>query len=137
MPFNYNAAGIAILGIPEDEYILQIKNAKEGKSKGGDYQVTCSLEVVGGKHNGVSVTHYVTFLPKGHKSAGMALHFLHSRGQPFEGEFNVDPQQWLNNYVSAYLVRDEFNGKVSMKIKWCKAADPEKLKAALESQIPF
>ena len=38
--------------IPENEYTVSVAEAKEGKSKNGDYQVTCELKVSGGDHDG-------------------------------------------------------------------------------------
>lgn len=107
--------------IPDGEYTLEVKKVKEGKSKNQDYQITCDLEVVEGDHKGFPVKfHRVTFIPatKNPKAAGMSLNFLKTLGQPHDGTFRIEPDNWVGKKFQAYLEQSEWNGFKSMKVKW-------------------
>lgn len=124
--------------IPDGEYILRIAKAMEGKSKSGDYQVTCNLLVVDGDHKGFKVNyHRVTFLDpkKNAQAAGMSIHFLKTIGQPWEGQFQIDPGAWEGKCFLGYLVQDDYQGFKSMKVKWVKPLD--KAKAEELEEVPF
>lgn len=126
MPQEYDATGAEMpsdgFTIPDNEYDLEIVKAKDGKSKNGDYQVTCDLKVIGGAHDGFDVKfHRVTFFdPKGDKkkAAGMSVFFLKVIGQPWEGKFQINPENWKGKRFHAYLAEKEYNGFKSMEVKW-------------------
>lgn len=131
MPHEYNAEGAEMpndgFTIPDNEYDLEIMRAKEGKSKGGDYQVTCDLKVIGGDHAGFDVRfHRVTFFdPNGEKkkAAGMSVFFLKVIEQPWEGKFQINPDSWVGKKFHGYLAEKEYNGFKSMEVKWFAPAD--------------
>lgn len=106
--------GITVLPPKDDDgkgirYVGKIcrVEGKVGKTTGNPY-VSYDLKVVGGTYNGVEVRYQnVTFLPKDHEYAGIALHALKSLRQPFEGKFKVRPDDWLNKLVYFYVKIEE------------------------------
>lgn len=135
MTFPYNGDGIKPSGgfrepIPEGEYVLKVISAKEGKSKSGYPQVKVDFEVAHGDYVGKQVRfYYVTFMPKGNEGAGMAIHFLKCLGEPWEGPFEVNADNWLGKLVRANVVHEEYNGYTNNKI-----AAIDALKA---EEVPF
>lgn len=145
MGYRYNSTGVKMPGgqtIPEEEYVLEIVDAKEGKSKKGDYQVKVDFKVASGVHVGFEVKyHYVTFQAKDSKGAGMAVHFIKSIGEPWEGEFEISPENWIGKKLMAYLSVEEYNGYHNMKasnIKPYVVGQTETDQAASsEEEVPF
>ena len=139
MPFNYNSTGVALEGdftIPDDEYVLEIVSAVEGQSKKGEPQVKVDYKVAEGQRAGFPVKfHYVTFKPSSEKSAGMAVHFLKTIGQPWEGDFKVDASKWIGKKLLAYLAAETYGGYTNMKVKWVKPIEGQKAEA--EEEVPF
>lgn len=62
------------------------------------------------------VFHTVTFMPKDKGGAGMAIHFLKTIGQPFEGKLDIDSQNWVGSKLQGYAITDEYKGKVKNKL---------------------
>lgn len=147
MPHDYNATGVEMPAdgytIPDDEYTVKIVKAKEGTSKGGDYQVVCDLRVVGGAHDGFDVKfHRVTFFdPKNtekKKAAGMSVFFLKVIGQPYEGAFKINPDAWVGRSFQAYLAEKEYNGYKSMEVKWFKPLEDNGSQVPADvEEVPF
>jgi hypothetical protein len=142
MPHKYNSDGAEMpqdsFVIPEGEYIMRIVKATEGQSKSGDYQVTCNLAVVEGEKKGFKVNyHRVTFLDpkKNPQAAGMSIHFLKTIGQPWQGEYEINPGFWEGKCFLAYLVLNDYQGFKSMKVKWVKAL--EKAQSQELDEVPF
>lgn len=128
MPFKASSEGISLddeFVIPDDEYVLEIVKAKEGLSKDGLYQqVIVDFKVAEGQRKNFPVNyHYVTFKKAGDKGAGMAIKFLKTIGQPWEGDFTVDASKWVGAKLVGYLSAEEYNGKKNMKCKWVKPVD--------------
>lgn len=85
------------------------------------------------------VFHSVTFMPKDKDGAGMAIHWLKTINQPFEGKIAMDSQAWVGEKFDAYVIEDEYMGK--KKNKFGEIA-PYRTKAivlanAPNSDIPF
>ncbi len=146
MPHEYDSSGAEMPSsgytIPDNEYDLKVVKATEGKSKSGDYQVTCDLKVVGGSSDGFDVKfHRVTFFdPNGEKkkAAGMSVFFLKVIGQPFEGKFKINPENWVGKKFHGYLAEKEYNGFKSMEVKWFAPLDNEPQAAPSEvEEVPF
>lgn len=143
--FKYNGEGVNPSGgraIPPGDYILKIVDTEEGKSKvkddgtGGDYQVVVNFQVAEGDYKGRNIKfHRVTFLPRTHKAAGMAVHFLKVIGQPCEGEYEVNHIKWRGALLKAKVIEDEFNGYVNNKVAWVDEVESKKADE-LES-VPF
>lgn len=122
---NYNYEIVGFVSKAGDTY------PKEGKTKNGDMKVDFLAEVSDGEFKGERVFHSVTFLPKDKPGAGMAIHFLKTINQPWEGKFNVDPEAWIGEKFRGYTIEDEYNGKKSNKIKGIEPI------AATDSSLPF
>lgn len=93
------ASGFA--DIPKGTKVLMVvKKATGAKSGQGNPYVTINLEVYAGEYAGAKINfHNVTFLPKDHKYAGIALHVLKCLLQPYEGKFSVNPDAWVGKFV--------------------------------------
>jgi len=130
MSFSFNAKGIKMdeaAVAPEGVYTLQIKKAsdfdKEGNpriTKNGDPYVSVKCEIDDtGEWLGTTVFHNVTFLPKEKKGAGMALQFLKAIGEPYEGVFDVEPDNWIGKRFRAKLkVTKDLNGRPKNEIAY-------------------
>lgn len=115
MPFPYNAKGVKPSSrpdyqvAPEGDYTLVIKTASDEKdklpriTKNGDPYVSVKCEIEDGEYKGTAVWHNVTFLDPQMKGAGMAIHWLKTIGEPWEGEFEVMPDQWVGRTFKAHL----------------------------------
>lgn len=126
--FRYNGTGIKPTSggfsiVPAGTYKLKIANTFEGKSKNGDPMVTVDFVVVGGEHDGAAIRfHNVTFFgrtPEGKPKAGagMAVHFLKTIGEPWEGEYEVNSLRWRGRGLEADVIEDIYNGKTTNKVK--------------------
>lgn len=69
-----------------------------------------------GEYKGVRVFHTVTFMPKEKDGSGMAIHFLKTINQPWEGKIKPNSQEWIGEEFLGYAIEDEYNGK--KKNKW-------------------
>lgn len=139
---RYNSTGIKIddYVIPDGEYDLKIVSATPGKTKAGDDKVTVDLAVASGQHLGFVVRfHTVTFfLNSGHKAAGLAIKFLKTIGEPYEGEFDYYPDRWVGKKLTAYLCAEEYNGRINMKVQWVKPIDKiDSQDKNLSEDVPF
>lgn len=114
MGFPYDATGIdpnlKRKVAPEGTYRLQIVDVSEEKdsaprvTKNGDRYVMVECEIADqGPGFGVKIWHNVTFLGNGKPGAGMAIHFLKQIGQPFEGQIEVEPQDWIGALFMAKI----------------------------------
>lgn len=129
MSFPYKNKGIdpdsSQLVAPEGVYTLQIKTAtdtsKEGhllKTKNGDPYVKVKCEINNGEFKGTPVWHNITFLPAEKKGAGMAIKWLKTIGEPWEGEFDVMPDNWVGHIFKAKLIVDTYEGKSRNEISY-------------------
>jgi len=135
MPFKYDGTGVKVdAGIeaaPEGEYLLEIVEVSEDKDgeprrtklkedgTGGYPYVMAVCEIANGEFMGKKVWHNVTFLPKEKKGAGMALQFLKTIGEPWEGQFEVKPINWVGKTFKAKLrVSQDNKGRPKNEIAW-------------------
>ena len=123
MKHSYDSTGVAPLdgsfvALPEGDYDLAIIDYKEKETKKGSYPlVSVKCEVVDSlKHDGSKIFYNVTFLPPDMPGAGMAIHFLKTIGEPWEGKFDWDPDQWIGKRFRAHIVPDTYEGKPQNKI---------------------
>lgn len=117
---RYDGTGVDASGgypIIEKEgwYPFRIVVATEGTSKNGNYQVTVDAVCLDPRWKDYPVRHWVTFLPKEQKGAGMALHFLKTIGEPHEGVIDVDPMSWERKVFMGKVVINEYDGKKNNK----------------------
>lgn len=150
MSFEFDGSGIIVEDkqfikklMPKGNYDYEIVEftskagdtyPKEGYTKEKNYpKVDFLVQVITpGEYEGERVFHSVTFMPKDKEGAGMAIHFLKTINQPWEGKFQVDPQAWVGEKFRGYTVEDEYNGKKSNKIKGI-----EPISAPTETGLPF
>ena len=117
----------------------------EGETKEKHYpKVDFLAEVIDDEEfKGERIFHTVTFMPKGKDGAGMAVHFLKTIGQPYEGEQPIDAQDWVGAKFQGYAITDEYKGKVKNKLGEIKAYEateprnPDIVKAEKENEVPF
>lgn len=120
MSRKYDGTGVDASGgypIIEKEgwYPFRIVVATEGTSKSGCYQVTVDSVCLDPRWKDYPVRHWVTFLPKEQKGAGMALHFLKSIGEPYEGVVDVEPMNWERKTFMGKVTINEYEGKRNNK----------------------
>lgn len=142
MGFKYSSSGIEtknnLKPLPNGDYILRITLATPAFTKNKDPMVIVDFEVEEGDWIGYGIRyHNVTFFnDKKSKGAGIALHFLHAIGEPYEGDFEVNPLNWINRILQANVVQTEFNGRVFPKIKYCNPP-PDLFKNKNLEEVPF
>jgi hypothetical protein len=86
---------------------------KENKYPKVDILLSC---VSAGPFQGERIFHTVTFLPKEKAGAGMAIHFLKTINQLWEGKFSVNALDWIGERFQGYTVTDEYKGNIKNKI---------------------
>lgn len=80
--------------LPEGTYPVQIERIEETRTKGGKPMIKVRYVVTSGQHKGRKLFDQVTLFEANEKGAGITKHFLHIIGEPYEGEFEVDPDNW-------------------------------------------
>lgn len=96
-------------------YPFRITLATEGESKNQDYQVTVDAACLDPRFKDYSVRHWVTFLPKNQKGAGMALHFLKCIGEPYDGVIDINTFAWERKTFMGKVEISEYQGKKNNK----------------------
>src|SRR6185369_5527037 len=107
MKRSYDSTGVDLKGgfapVPEGVYTLAIRavaDTKDGlpwKTKNGDdyVRLTCEIDDAG-EYLGRKVWYGVTIMDdKTRPGAGMAIHFLKTIDEPWEGAFEIDTDQWI------------------------------------------
>lgn len=154
--FDFNAMGIdpdskgTAKVLPKGWYDLEIVEfvskagdtyPKDGRTKNNDPMVNILCQVVHNEEfDGERVFHTVTFLPAKSPGAGMSVHFLKTIGQLYEGQFKVDSSQWVGAEFSAYVIQEEYNGKIKNKIGEIRPlgdVKAELAKAAKTNDVPY
>lgn len=104
--------------MPDGQYKLIITKAEETESKNGNLMAKLECEVINNEEfNGRRVFHNVTFLAPTEKGAGMAIHFLKTIGQPWEGKIDIDINGWEGATFVAKLVKASYTNKFG-KLVW-------------------
>lgn len=110
----YDSTGVKMDGefeaAPEGMYdllVAKITDTKDGepwKTKNGDDYVSVECEIANGEWQGKKIWHGVTFMDDtSRKGAGMAIHFLKSIGEPWQGKFDIDTDNWPGKIFRAKL----------------------------------
>jgi hypothetical protein len=117
-------------------YPFKIFEAEEMKSSKGNDMVLAKCEVSGHSEeaDGQTVWHYVTFLPKDRKGAGISVHFRKCIGVPYGGEDEVDARDWIGKRFIGKVTTEEFEGKRRNKIAEISPIESGK---TTDAQIPF
>lgn len=133
--FKYDSTGVnmdrpGFTPAPEGNYTLMIKEVEEKTTKKGNNMVSCICEIDTGEHIGKKIWHNVTFLDKGAKGAGMAIHFLKTINEPWEGEFDVNPNDWIGKTFNAHLIIEkDLKGRDRNVVGWVIGLD--------DDEVPF
>ena len=137
--FKYDTRGLkpwaGSYTVPAGKYKLRIIDTKEKQSTTGYDMVVVDFDIAEGPHTGRKIMyHYVTFLPPENAGAGIALHFLKTIGQPYDGVFAINHMNWRGKHLMADIIEERYNGRVNNKLKavYPVAADKEEPEA-----IPF
>ncbi len=140
---RYNSTGVDLDGgkytiAPEGIYDLIIKkvtDTKDGqpwKTKNGDDYVSVECEVDSGDYMGAKVWHGVTFMDPSKKGAGMAVQFLKAIGEPWEGDFEIDTNNWEGRTFTAKLIVGKTNqGKDRNEIAYLITGEK------VDDEVPF
>jgi len=135
---EYDATGVSLDRpqrklLEEGWYTFRIRDVKESKSKRGDFMAKVTCEVVENLlYTGTWVFHNVTFVPPTEKGAGMAVHFLKTIGEPWEGKIDIQIQHWLGAKFQGKVTITEYEGKKRNEITEVKVVGEKS-----EEDIPF
>lgn len=109
---------------PAGRYIMQVKNATEGKSKEGQYpQIRIVWEVAEGPYKGKAAFDYLTFNPEKPASISMSRAVVLMLGFRDLKEWGEALQagsaltRVIGKRIEADLIVDEYQGRVGNKIK--------------------
>lgn len=101
---------------PAGDYHLVITGYTEKSNKHGlpSYRIECTVDDVEKKEAfGKKCWHGIHILPKENRGAGIAVHFLKTIGEPWEGEYDIDADNWVGKRFHARVMisRNDYNGK--------------------------
>lgn len=138
-----NAKPIQFSVAPQGNYHVVITGAEEKVSSNGNDMVKVTCQIDEGQFDGAKIWHNVTFLDPESKAAGLALHFLHTIGQPYQGEFEIKTSEWLGRRFLANIGVEEYNGKKKNVINGLtvpsdgKLENPKYKRGPSEEEPPF
>lgn len=148
--FDYDSGGTKPSAgfdpVPDGWYPAAIIAAAVGNTRSGDPKVTVNLKVLGGQYDGKEVRfHTVSFLDPKNVGAGLALHFLKTIGEPYEGKFKVWPGNWMGKtlFIKVITEPNPETGKRYNKVVEVSATDslgnkpPLVAPAKVEEEVPF
>lgn len=110
---DYDATNVKPTGgfdpVPMGDYTLVINAITEKTTRNGDPGYSLELEVVEPtQYANRKIWHFLTLLPfdvdgtgTAAKGAGMAIHFLKTIGEPWEGKIKVNPNNWFGRTLKA------------------------------------
>jgi hypothetical protein len=108
-----NGGGYAL--IPDGEYTARIVEVADGSTKGGDPMITITLEIHSvGPEGGRKVWDRIVIPKQGSPAFGImgrTMHFLHCIGEPYEGTFTWNSDNWQGQVVKVEIGSREYNGK--------------------------
>lgn len=133
MPGKYDGEGVkmdSFVLLPEGEYTLRIIDVAQSYTKVQDDMITVGYEVVGGEYNLEKVPYFrvIFFKDRAHKGAGMALKFLKSIGEPYEGQFQWNEKNWVGKKLKGTIKHEvatmgKHAGKTFAKVAWVDSCD--------------
>lgn len=141
MSFKYSSDGIksGFDLLPEGFYILRILTATPGQTKNKDSKITVDYVVEFGPHAGYKIRyHTVTFFgDKSSRVANIALHYLHCIGEPYDGDFEVNPENWVGKLIRAKIADKTFNGKTFPEVKFVTPIESTPNPSGNLEDVPF
>jgi hypothetical protein len=101
--------------LPDGTYMFEISEKEDSESKNGDPMIKIVLRCIEeGDYEGSLVWDNI-LIPDvdspSSKIIGRTKRFLHAIGEPFQGDFDVDTDNWINKIVEAKISIGEFDGK--------------------------
>lgn len=120
---RYDATGYVenkmISLLPEGWLGFKIVDVEERTSTKGYYQVVAKCRCIDSQielsvQEETEVWHFVTFIPvenqngKPNKGVGIALHWLDVLGEPCNGEFDIEPVNWIGKTFMGKVVINEY-----------------------------
>lgn len=155
MSFAYDATGLdpdqSYPLLPEGKWFpFRIFETEEKESKSGNPMVVCKCRPfnVPAEYREFEVWHYVTFMPPDQKGASLNVHFRKCIGVAWEGNVDVEADDWVGQTFMGKIGHEFYNGKKNHKIveispmpKGQETEQPEPPAAAVASKkdkdIPF
>lgn len=105
--------------MPDGKYTLRITKSERTISKKGNLMAKLECEIINNPDfNGRKVFHNVTFLAPDAKGAGMAIHFLKTISQPWEGKIDIKISEWLGAQFIAKVGKSSYESEKHKKIVW-------------------
>lgn len=115
MSFRHDSTGVdpnaepGIALMPDGWYTMKIFEAEEQVSKSKNDMVFCKCSPVNEpEYADAEIWHWVVFLPKERKGAGMSVQFRQAIGVPYGGDDEVDANDWIGKKFSAYIVTESY-----------------------------
>lgn len=97
----------------EKEHLMQVVDLWEDKND-PDVQV-CKLEVVGGEEEGLSILQRFNINDQ-LKSFFYCRMFLKAIGEPYKGEFDINPENWIGKQLYCTVKHSQSKGKTYANI---------------------
>lgn len=127
MGFHYDTTGVAESStfepVPEDTYNVEIEKVQDStnlgtplKSGNGDPLIRVRYKILEGKYKDRKLFDQICFIKKGNKGDGIAKHFLHVIDEPFEGVFDVKPENWVGKQLAVTVKIGEYQGKAKNEV---------------------
>jgi hypothetical protein len=98
--------------IPEGKHLFKIAKAEESTSAKGNFMVKIKCEVINNPELVMASTnHTVTFVDPTSRGAGMAVHFLKTIEEPWEGKIQVVPENWVGCTFWGTVKHEQYQSK--------------------------
>jgi len=114
--YEENEGGYRIL--PSGTYMFEIQQTEDKMSSNKDEMVKITFSCIDDDYYGTPVWDNILFPRPGSKSEkiiGRTKHFLHCIGEPFQGDFQVDTDNWQNKTVEIQVCKSEYENKSGNK----------------------
>jgi Protein of unknown function (DUF669) len=101
--------------LPPGEYTVQVDDATEETSSGGNPQIKLEMRAIGGEQDGGTISDWVTVIPK---TLGRVKQVLEAMGvQNLDGQVSFEAAELIGKKCRI-VVRDElYNGETKTKVK--------------------
>jgi len=98
--------------LPDGNYMFEILEKEDTYSKDDDVMIKITLRCIEeGEYEGIYVWDNI-LLPepdsRAHKIIGRSKRFLHAIGEPYQGNFDTDTDDWVGKTVEAKIILSEY-----------------------------
>ena len=95
--------------LPTGNYSVEIAKVQEGKTKDGkkDLIKIRYRVILPADHKGRLIFDQITLLQGDEPGAGITKHFLHVIDEPYDGDFEIIPENWIGKKLNVGVVVDE------------------------------